>query len=133
MCVPCFQNREILMRKAVNISESKVSIRKKGKRDAFLTSIIDKIESAIYAECLMYDYVYVNVVSKDGWIDVFMNRDGTNEVLVCHNDNDHESHTLEAAITAMLPDWRLIQNEAEREAEEEREFQDYLWWNCRNW
>ena len=121
------------MPKTANLSEFKVSGRKQGKRDAFLTSIIEKIEERIYAECLGDDHVFVNIESNDGWIEVYMKSDGTCEVVVCHSKNEHESPMLESTITGMLPDWWSIHTRAEEDEREEQEFQDYLWANCRYW
>lgn len=103
------------------------------KRISFLQSIVDRIEEAIYSECLFEDRIFENIEFKDGWIEISMNSNGSCEVSVCHLDNEHESPRLEATIAGMLPDWWSVRTRAEEDEREEQEFQDYLWRNCRYW
>ena len=103
------------------------------KRASFLQSIVDRIEEAIYSECLFEDRISENIEYKDGWIEISMNSNGSCEVSVCHLDNEHESPRLEATIAGMLPDWWSVRTRAEEDEREEQEFRDYLWRNSRYW
>ena len=119
---------------AENLSEFKVLTPKRTKkRDSFLQSIVDRIEEAIYSECLFEDRISENIEYKDGWIEISMNSNGSCEVSVCHLDNEHESPRLEATIAGMLPDWWSVRTRAEEDEREEQEFRDYLWRNSRYW
>ena len=116
-----------VMPRTGNLSEIKVSDRN-GR--AFLSSLIRKIEERIYAECLTEDKVSVSVRYGAGTIEVLVSSDGTNEVAVCH-DNGHESPTMESTIAGMIPDWWAIHDMAVVVDAQEKEFEDYLWRNCR--
>ena len=119
---------------AENLSEFKVLTPKRTKKRAsFLQSIVDRIEEAIYSECLWEDRISENIEFKDGWIEISMNSNGSCEVSVCHIDNEHESPRLEATIAGMLPDWWSVRTRAEEDEREEQEFRDYLWRNSRYW
>lgn len=119
---------------AENLSEFKVLTPKRTKKRAsFLQSIVDRIEEAIYSECLWEDRISENIEYKDGWIEISMNSNGSCEVSVCHLDNEHESPRLEATIAGMLPDWWSVRTRAEEDEREEQEFRDYLWRNSRYW
>lgn len=119
---------------AENLSEFKVLTPKRTKKRAsFLQSIVDRIEEAIYSECLFEDRISENIEYKDGWIEISMNSNGSCEVSVCHLDNEHESPRLEATIAGMLPDWWSVRTRAEEDEREEQEFRDYLWRNSRYW
>ena len=119
---------------AESLSEFKVLTKKRiKKRVSFLQSIVDRIEEAIYSECLWEDRIYESIDYNDGWIEIYMKSDGTTEVTVCHSDNEHESPRLEATIAGMLPDWWSIRTRSEEDEREEQEFRDYLWRNCRYW
>ena len=121
-----------VMRKASNLSDFKVSTPKMQSKTAkFLQELADRIEQAIYEECLTEDWISVNVEYHDGWIEVFMKNDGTCEVAVCHSDNEHVSPTLEATIAGILPDWYSVKTRALEEERKEQEFRDYLWRYCR--
>lgn len=119
---------------AENLSEFKVLTPKRTKKRAsFLQSIVDRIEEAIYSECLFEDRISENIEYKDGWIEISMNSNGSCVVSVCHLDNEHESPRLEATIAGMLPDWWSVRTRAEEDEREEQEFRDYLWRNSRYW
>lgn len=119
---------------AENLSEFKVLTPKRTKKRAsFLQSIVDRIEEAIYSECLFENRISENIEYKDGWIEISMNSNGSCEVSVCHLDNEHESPRLEATIAGMLPDWWSVRTRAEEDEREEQEFRDYLWRNSRYW
>lgn len=119
---------------AENLSEFKVLTPKRTKnRASFLQSIVDRIEEAIYSECLFEDRISENIEYKDGWIEISMNSNGSCEVSVCHLDNEHESQMLEATIAGMMPDWWSVRTRAEEDEREEQEFRDYLWRNSRYW
>lgn len=122
-----------VMRKAENLSEIKKVGSKSPSCRPFLDALVEKIEQAIYEECLTEDWVSVNAEYHDGWIEVFVKKDGTCEVSVCHSDNEHESPTLEATIAGMVPDWYSVQTKALEDKREEQEFKDYLWRFCRYW
>lgn len=119
---------------AESISEFKVFTQKRTKkRVSFLQSIVDRIEEAIYSECLLEDRIYESIDYNDGWIEIYMKSDGTTEVTVCHSENEHESPRHEDTIAGMLPDWWSIRTRSEEDEREEQEFRDYLWRNCRYW
>ena len=119
---------------AENLSEFNVLNPKHGKKRAsFLQSVVNRIEEAIYSECLWEDRISENIEHKDGWIEISMNSNGGCEVSVCHIDNDHKSPRLEATIAVMLPDWWSVRTRAEEDEREEQEFRDYLWRNSRYW
>ena len=119
---------------AENLSEFKVLTPKRTKKRAsFLQSIVDRIEEAIYSECLWEDRISENIEFKDGWIEISMNSNASCEVAVCHIDDVHESPRLEATIAGMLPDWWSVRTRAEEDEREEQEFRDYLWRNSRYW
>lgn len=119
---------------AESISEFKVLTQKRTKkRVSFMQSIVDRIEEAIYSECLWEDRIYESIDYNDGWIEIYMKSDGTTEVTVCHSENEHESPRLEDTIACMLPDWWSIRTRYEEDEREEQEFRDYLWRNCRYW
>ena len=134
MCLSRKEIQEKMIQGAENLSEFKVLTPKRTKkRVSFLQSIVDRIEEAIYSECLFEDRIYENIEYKDGWIEIYVKSDGTTEVTVCHSDNEHESPRLEATIAGMLPDWWSVRTRAEEDEREEQEFRDYLWRNCRYW
>lgn len=126
--------REKMSQGAENLSEFKVLTQKRTKnRASFLQSIVNRIEEAIYYECLWEDRIYENIEFKDGCIAISMNSNGGCEVSVCHLDNWHESPRLESTIADMLPDWWSVRTRAEEDDREEQEFRDYLWRNSRYW
>lgn len=134
MCLSRKKIREKMSQGAENLSEFKVLTPKRTKKRAsFLQSIVDRIEEAIYSECLWEDRISENIEYKDGWIEISMNSNGSCEVSVCHLDNEHESPRLEATIAGMLPDWWSVRTRAEEDEREEQEFRDYLWRNSRYW
>mgnify|MGYP003571443047 CR=1 FL=1 len=134
MYVSAKENRKKVMQEARKLSEIKVSTPKRQSKMAkFLQELADRIEQAIYEECLTEDRISVNVEYHDGWIEVYMKSDGTCEVAVCHSDNDHESPTLEATIAGILPDWYSVRTRALEEERKEEEFRDDLWRCCRYW
>lgn len=103
------------------------------KTDLFLASLVEKMEQAIYDECLSEDRISLNVEYASGTIEISMTSQGDCEVEVIHADNEHTSPTLEATIAGKMPDWWSIQSRAEEEERQEQEFRDYLWRNCRYW
>jgi len=122
------------MLKAKILSEIKVSPQKNpSKMEKFLKDIVERIEQAVYEKCLTEDRIFISVEYRDGWIEVHMKSNGTSEVVVCHSDNEHESPTLEAAITGILPDWCTVWTRAFEEERKEQEFRDYLWRCSRYW
>ena len=121
------------MQASRNLSEFKETAQEMASRTLFLQQLVDMIEERIYSECLTEDYVCLNIEYADGWIEVYMKSYGTCDVAVYHSKNEHESPTLEATITGMLPDWWSIHTRAEEDDRAEQEFQDYLWTNCRYW
>lgn len=134
MCLSRKKIRKKMNQGAEILSEFKVLTKKRTKKRAsFLQSIVDRIEKAIYSECLFEDRISDNIKYKDGWIEIYMKSDGTTEVTVFHSDNVHESPRLEATIAGMLPDWWSVRTRAEEDEREEQEFRDYLWRNSRYW
>lgn len=116
------------------VTEFKVLTPKRPSKTAlFLASLVEKMEQAIYDECLFENRVSLNVEYASGTIDIYMTNQGDCEVSVIHADNEHNSPTLEATIAGRIPDWWSIQPRAEDEERKEQEFQDYLWRNCRYW
>lgn len=119
---------------AENLSEFKVLTPKRTKkRVSFLQSIVDRIEEAIYSECLFEDRISENIEYKDGLIEIYMRSDGTTEVTVCYSYYEHESPRLEATIAGMQPDWWPVCTRAKEDEREEQEFRNYLWRNSRYW
>ena len=60
---------------AESLSELNVLTSKRTKkRISFLQSVVDRIEEAIYSECLWKDRMSENIEYKAGWIEISMNR-----------------------------------------------------------
>lgn len=98
-----------------------------------LQEIADRVEQAISDVCLSENRIFETIEFGDGWAEIQMSSNGAIKVTVLHYDNDHESPVLESTIASILPDWWSIQARAEEEEIKEREFQDYLFSNCRYW
>lgn len=108
---------------SINTSHSRSN---RGIRRLELLSKISKyMRDKIYESALDCDSVYENFWVQSGWIDITASKQGDVEVVVIHR-NGHESPMLEKAIEKILPDWREIQAEREREIKEEDELRDYL-------
>ena len=103
------------------------------RRDMFLASLVERMEEAIYDECLSENRISLNVEYASGTIEIYMTSQGNCEVAVIHANNEHNSPTLEATIAGLVPDWSTIQSKAEEEERTEQEFRDYLWRNSRYW
>ena len=59
--------------------------------------------------------------TNDGWIDVTTNIYDEKIVVVCHDDDERESHKtdrLEAAIESAIPSWDSVEDEIEDEKRE---------------
>ena len=134
MCLNRKKIREKMSQGDESLSELNVLTSKRTKkRISFLQSVVDRIEEAIYSECLWKDRMSENIEYKAGWIEISMNSNGGYEGSVCHLDNEHKSPRLEAAIAGMLPYWWSVRTRAEEDEREEQEFRDYLWRNSRYW
>ena len=106
---------------------------KKSKITKFLQDIAERVEHAIYEECLSENRISETIEFTSGWVEIEMRSDGAKEVAVCHSYNEHESPRLEVTIAGMLPDWYSVQIRAENEAREEEEYRDYLRRSSRYW
>ena len=95
-----------------------------------LDVLIETMEKEIYEECLTSSVARTVYECKSGLIEITMNCNGKCEVEVVHS-NGHESPLLVSTITGMMPDWGFIHESALKDFEEAREFEDYLWRNCR--
>ncbi len=98
----------------------------------FLDFLVESMEKEIYEECLTNSVARLVYECESGLIEITMYSNGKCEVDVIHS-NGHESPLLKSTITGMMPDWWSIHTEALNDFEEEREFKDYLWRNCRYW
>ncbi len=120
------------MQELLNVTNVKTSIPKRPSRMCvFVDSLVKRMEKEIYDRCRFENRVSLNFGYDSGTIEIAMTSEGGCNVNVVHSENEHLSPTLEATIAGSMPDWWSIQSRVEEEESNEREFQDYLWNNCR--
>lgn len=134
MCLRCNKYREKMSQEVDFVTEIKgLTPKRPSKTALFLASLVEKMEKAIYDECLLENRISLNVKYASGTIEIYMTSQGDCKVAVIHADNEHNSPTLEATIAGSVPDWWAIRSRAEEDERTEQEFRDYLWRNCRYW